>query len=137
MKKQNNRLEIYIGQRLRQRRLILGMAATELAELIGISTLELASYEEGRRRIPPLQLATIAAQLQVSISYFFETGAPADEGGEFTGTEPWFSAFLRRELRTADPLHRAWLEDLLRRAEASRPAEPEPDAEMSSDSEQR
>ena len=65
----------YVGNRVRTRRLALGLSQTKLADAVGVTFQQVQKYEKGRNRISASRLSQIAHTLQVSVSFFFE-GAP-------------------------------------------------------------
>ena len=69
----------YVGARLRERRLMLGMTQQQMAELIGVTYQQAHKYEKGINRIAGGRLYTIAQALGVEVSFFYEgIGARAD-----------------------------------------------------------
>ncbi len=61
-----------ISQTLRKKREALGISRKELSNVLGISTQQLAKYENGDNRISCGKLQTIAKEFEVPINYFFE-----------------------------------------------------------------
>jgi transcriptional regulator with XRE-family HTH domain len=82
MTKPSNIVDVYIGARLRTRRMILGMSQSEIGELLGVTFQQIQKYENGSNRIAAHRLRLTASVLEVSPSYFFEgIIAPVSEGG--------------------------------------------------------
>ena len=71
------KLDIYIGGRICERRVEVGLSVEELAPLIGCSTRELVEFESGERRVSAPLLADFANVLTVEIGYFFDGVATA------------------------------------------------------------
>jgi|TARA_B100000315_G_scaffold255920_1_gene300536 transcriptional regulator with XRE-family HTH domain len=74
-KKSNNRpteTDIYVGDRIRERRIMMGMSQQDIADLIGVTYQQAHKYERGKNRISASRLYDIAHVLQVPVSYFFE-----------------------------------------------------------------
>lgn len=65
-------VDVYVGQRLRQRREILGMPQKELARKLGISFQQVQKYESGANRISASKLWELCCVLDVAPGYFFE-----------------------------------------------------------------
>ncbi len=65
-------IDKHIGQRLRERRVVLGLSQTELADGLGISFQQVQKYEEGHNRIAAGRLYGCAQLLDVPPEYFFE-----------------------------------------------------------------
>ena len=62
----------HVGQRIRERRVMLGLSQQQLAQLIGVTYQQAHKYETGINRISAGRLYQIAQALGVEISYFFE-----------------------------------------------------------------
>ncbi len=62
----------YVGARMRERRIMLGLTQQQMAELIGVTYQQAHKYEKGINRIAAGRLYTIAQALGVDVSYFFE-----------------------------------------------------------------
>ncbi len=67
-----NGIDSSVGQRIRQRRKLLGLSQTELAEKIGVKFQQVQKYETGTNRVAASRLWKIAETLRVPITYFFE-----------------------------------------------------------------
>ena len=88
MAKPCNIVDVYVGARLRMRRMILGMSQSSLGELLGVTFQQIQKYENGSNRIGAHRLRVTARALEVSPSYFFDgIIAPVSGGGfcESTG----------------------------------------------------
>ncbi len=70
----------HIGQRLRERRVVLGLSQTVLADGLGISFQQLQKYEKGFNRISAGRLYGCAELLGVRPEYFFEGLEGFDSG---------------------------------------------------------
>ena len=64
--------DAHIGNRIRERRIALGLASYQLAGVMGVSYQQARKYERGTHRITAGQLYFIASALDVPISYFFD-----------------------------------------------------------------
>ncbi|MGB0694613.1 MAG: helix-turn-helix domain-containing protein [Rhodospirillaceae bacterium] len=64
-------LDVYVGNRIRIRRTLLGMSQNQLAQSLGISFQQVQKYERGTNRISSSRLFDIGLRLGVDISYFF------------------------------------------------------------------
>ncbi len=65
-------VDVYVGQRLRQRREIRGMPQKELARKLGISFQQVQKYESGANRISASKLWELCCILDVAPGFFFE-----------------------------------------------------------------
>lgn len=62
----------YVGGRIRERRVMLGLSQQQMAHLIGVTYQQAHKYERGINRISAGRLYEIARVLRVPVSYFFE-----------------------------------------------------------------
>jgi len=62
----------HVGNRIRERRVMLGFSQQQLAELIGVTYQQAHKYEHGLNRISAGRLYEIAQALKVPISWFYE-----------------------------------------------------------------
>lgn len=67
-----NAVDKKLGQRVRTRRLEIGMSQEKLAELLGVTFQQVQKYEKGVNRIAASRLFDIAAALDMPVSRFFE-----------------------------------------------------------------
>ncbi|MEO5326200.1 helix-turn-helix transcriptional regulator [Mesorhizobium sp. CC13] len=67
-----NPIDIYVGRRIRMRRVWNDMTQTTLADAIGVTFQQVQKYEKGTNRVGASRLNEIAAALGVPPSYFFE-----------------------------------------------------------------
>ncbi|MEM6490116.1 MAG: helix-turn-helix transcriptional regulator [Pseudomonadota bacterium] len=65
-------VDVHVGQRVRQRRWMVGMTQQQLAEKVGIKFQQIQKYETGANRISASRLWDVAAALEVPVSFFFE-----------------------------------------------------------------
>jgi transcriptional regulator with XRE-family HTH domain len=79
-KKQANLVDAHVGQRVRLRRVLVGMSQERLGELLGLTFQQVQKYEKGVNRIGAGRLYEIAGILGVPIEFFYEgmeeEGAP-------------------------------------------------------------
>ena len=71
-KKQANPIDAHVGQRVRMRRMLIGMSQERLGELLGLTFQQVQKYEKGVNRIGAGRLFEIAGILGVPISFFYE-----------------------------------------------------------------
>ena len=76
-------VDAHVGNRLRERRILLGMSQTRLGESLGLSFQQVQKYERGIDRISVGRLVHMSHVLDVPITYFFEDlSEPAGSHGE-------------------------------------------------------
>ena len=71
MSKQANPIDKHVGNRLRLRRMEIGMSQTQLGKPLDVTHQQVNKYETGENRISG-RLEQIAAVLQVPVPFFFE-----------------------------------------------------------------
>ena len=70
-------IDRYVGAKMRERRMMLGLSQQQLAELIGVTYQQAHKYEKGINRIAASRLSSIAHALGVEVGYFFESADAA------------------------------------------------------------
>lgn len=81
-------IDRFVGARIRERRVMLGLSQQQMAELIGVTYQQTHKYERGINRISAGRLFGIARVLKVPVGYFYE-------GLEDEGNEPELSSRQR------------------------------------------
>jgi transcriptional regulator with XRE-family HTH domain len=62
----------FVGRRIRERRVMLGLTQQQLAELIGVTYQQAHKYERGINRVSAGRLYEIVRALNAPITYFYE-----------------------------------------------------------------
>lgn len=62
----------FVGGRIRERRIMMGLTQQEMAELIGVTYQQAHKYERGINRVSAGRLFDIAQALGVPVSHFFD-----------------------------------------------------------------
>jgi transcriptional regulator with XRE-family HTH domain len=65
-------IDIHVGARMRQRRMLLGMSQTNLGEAVGLTFQQIQKYERGTNRMGSSRLYEFANALDIPVAYFFE-----------------------------------------------------------------
>jgi transcriptional regulator with XRE-family HTH domain len=68
-------VDVYVGDRVRRRRQMLGMSQGTLAGAIGLTFQQVQKYEKGTNRMGSSRLQQVANVLQVPVTFLFE-GVP-------------------------------------------------------------
>ncbi|MBS0469962.1 MAG: helix-turn-helix transcriptional regulator [Proteobacteria bacterium] len=71
-KKQANPIDAQVGNRVRLRRMLIGMSQERLGELLGLTFQQVQKYEKGVNRIGAGRLFEVSRILGVPIDYFYE-----------------------------------------------------------------
>jgi transcriptional regulator with XRE-family HTH domain len=74
-------VDVYIGRRVRMRRIEINMSQGLLGEQIGVTFQQIQKYEKGANRIVAGRIQQIGKVLEVPASFFFD-GAPGGWEGE-------------------------------------------------------
>ena len=64
-------IDRYVGARMRDRRIMLGLTQQQMAELIGVTYQQAHKYEKGINRISAVQLYRVGRVLGVGTDHFF------------------------------------------------------------------
>jgi transcriptional regulator with XRE-family HTH domain len=91
-------VDAHVGDRVRQRRVLIGMSQTKLAEAVGVSFQQVQKYEQGANRIGAGVLHRISEVLDVDVAYFFDR---MPRGGAARASR---RNTAPGDARTADPL---------------------------------
>lgn len=70
-------VDLHVGSRIRQRRMMLGYSQEALAARLGMTFQQVQKYERGLNRVSASKLYDVALSLNVAPGYFFE-GMPED-----------------------------------------------------------
>jgi transcriptional regulator with XRE-family HTH domain len=81
-------VDLHVGLRLRERRILLGIGQQALARTLGVSFQQVQKYEKGGNRVSASRLYQLAQALGVPITWFFEG---IDVGRGSTGLAPELS----------------------------------------------
>ena len=65
-------VDVHVGQRVRQRRWMIGMTQQQLADQVGIKFQQIQKYETGTNRVSASRLWDIAEALGVPVAFFFD-----------------------------------------------------------------
>ena len=71
-KKAPNPIDIFVGSRVRLRRLMVGMSQEALADRLGVTFQQVQKYEKGTNRISASRLQAISDVFRVPPSFFFQ-----------------------------------------------------------------
>jgi transcriptional regulator with XRE-family HTH domain len=100
-KRSPNRIDKYVGGRIRVRRQTLGITQRRLAHALGVTFQQVQKYENGSDRIAAGRLQQLSLVLQAPSAFFFQ-GAPNKLVGRSSETLAAAPVHLRRFLGTRD-----------------------------------
>ena len=64
-------IDVQVGRRVRERRILLGISQTELASAVGVTFQQVQKYERGANRISASRLFEFATVLGLPVEHFF------------------------------------------------------------------
>src|SRR5271154_7637768 len=76
-------VDVHVGKRLRQARLLAGLSQEELGDGIGVSFQAVQKYEQGENRLSASRLFRAAKLLDRPVSFFFD-----ELDGDVLGIDP-------------------------------------------------
>lgn len=79
MNKARNPIDLYVGSRVRMRRMLTGLSQEKLGDALGVTFQQVQKYEKGANRIGASRLHQIAQVLGVPVSFFYDGASPAGE----------------------------------------------------------
>src|ERR1700733_5550896 len=71
-KKQANPVDVQVGNRVRIRRMLIGMSQERLGDLLGLTFQQVQKYEKGVNRIGAGRLFEVSRILNVPVDFFYE-----------------------------------------------------------------
>jgi transcriptional regulator with XRE-family HTH domain len=99
MKGKMDRADVFVGNRIRMRRLMLKMSQSDLGKPCGITFQQIQKYEKGTNRVGASRLQQFAKVLDVPVAFFFDgLGPPAAKQKDA------FLDFARELMTTRDGL---------------------------------
>src|SRR5476649_726518 len=87
-KKQANPIDAQVGNRVRIRRMLIGMSQEKLGDLLGLTFQQVQKYEKGVNRIGAGRLFEVSRILNVPIDFFYEGVNTQPGAGEPEGAPP-------------------------------------------------
>ncbi len=93
-----------VGDRIRRRRILMGLTQDQLGESLGISYQQIQKYETGANRVSAGRLYLIAERLEVSPGWFFDPAKSDASSSDFDdlGSSRLLMEFVRCFARIGD-----------------------------------
>jgi transcriptional regulator with XRE-family HTH domain len=95
-------IDVHVGNRIRLRRMLLGMSQEALGEKLGLTFQQVQKYEKGINRISASRLFKIANVLGASVQFFFKEMSPSIDSDEPAHEEDAGESAILEFLRTRD-----------------------------------
>ncbi|USG60394.1 helix-turn-helix domain-containing protein [Sneathiella marina] len=92
MGKLAKKVDNHVGERIRERRTMMGLTQEHLAQALNISYQQVQKYETGANRVSAGRLFEIGQRLEVDVAFFFENleplaaSSPLEHGGKNRST---------------------------------------------------
>ena len=86
-RKKEEKIDAYIGARVRMRRLMLGMSQESLGAQLSLTFQQIQKYEKGINRISASRLFGLGRALSVPVSYFFDGLETLIDGPGYDGMQ--------------------------------------------------
>jgi len=84
-KRRANHVDLSVGARLRQARLLAGASQEDVGAAIGVSFQAVQKYENGENRLSAVLLAAAAKYLGVPMSFFFQDDTEPQSASDTAG----------------------------------------------------
>jgi transcriptional regulator with XRE-family HTH domain len=110
-------IDVHVGQRLRQRRMLVGMSQSRLGTAVGLTFQQVQKYERGTNRMGASRIFRFSQILAVPVSYFYDEMAAAIVANQPQGSgfaEAGQSPLDDEEMPQEDLLQRRETLDLVR-----------------------
>ncbi|HYH38765.1 MAG TPA: helix-turn-helix transcriptional regulator [Azospirillum sp.] len=131
-----NEVDVFVGQRLRELRMLAGLSQSDVASALGLTFQQLQKYERGFNRVSASRLFKLAQYFRVPVSVFFEgleeqrshaeaAGGEAESEGTLRSREALMLARYFQNIR--DPQVRAAIRELAERCATASETETHPD----------
>ncbi|CAA7618552.1 conserved hypothetical protein [Candidatus Terasakiella magnetica] len=108
-----NDTDRYVGTRIRERRIMLGLSQQQMADLIGVTYQQAHKYERGINRISAGRLYEIAQVLGVPVGFFYE-GLNTQRGGDLTARQRMCLELARNFTSISNEKHQEALSQMAR-----------------------
>ena len=84
-KRNANPIDVHVGNRVRMRRMLIGMSQEKLGDQLGLTFQQVQKYEKGSNRVSASRLFRMAQILGVNIQFFYDDMPGSVSGVPSTG----------------------------------------------------
>lgn len=95
--KKPNPIDVYVGDRIKLRRNMLGLSQEKLGDALGVTFQQVQKYEKGTNRVGASRLQAVSKILQVPVEFFFEDApdvSGSGKGAQITNMDAQASSHL-------------------------------------------
>jgi transcriptional regulator with XRE-family HTH domain len=71
-KRNANPIDVHVGNRIRMRRMLIGMSQEKLGDQLGLTFQQVQKYEKGSNRVSASRLYQMAQILGVNVQFFYD-----------------------------------------------------------------
>ena len=103
-------VDVHVGRRVRERRMLLGFSQTELGKRLDVTFQQIQKYEKGSNRLSASMLWRAADALDVPISFFFDGLRDGQPPPQDPAPGPDEIAMIRSFRRLPEKLRRPFVE---------------------------
>jgi transcriptional regulator with XRE-family HTH domain len=84
-KRNANPIDVHVGNRVRMRRMLIGMSQEKLGDQLGLTFQQVQKYEKGSNRVSASRLFQMAQILGVTVQFFYDDMPGSVSGQASTG----------------------------------------------------
>src|SRR5918999_4218113 len=84
-KRNANPIDVHVGNRVRMRRMLIGMSQEKLGDQLGLTFQQVQKYEKGSNRVSASRLFQMSQILGVTIQFFYDDMPGSVSGNPSTG----------------------------------------------------
>ena len=84
-KRNANPIDVHVGNRVRMRRMLIGMSQEKLGDQLGLTFQQVQKYEKGSNRVSASRLFQMAQILGVNVQFFYDDMPGSVSGNPSTG----------------------------------------------------
>jgi transcriptional regulator with XRE-family HTH domain len=84
-KRNANPIDVHVGNRVRMRRMLIGMSQEKLGDQLGLTFQQVQKYEKGSNRVSASRLFQMAQILGVNVQFFYDDMPGSVSGNLSTG----------------------------------------------------
>ncbi len=99
-KKRVTDVDVLIGSRLRQARMLANLSQTQIAEFLGITFQQVQKYERGTNRVSAAVLHRLASMFGLPLAHFFDGTGPGSQDIDLAESNARMEFASSREGRT-------------------------------------
>jgi transcriptional regulator with XRE-family HTH domain len=108
-KRGRSEVDVQVGRRLREARLLAGISQSQLGARIGVTFQAVQKYETGENRLSASRLLAVAASLRQPLSFFFDDLSETDAAGSPARLTPKEIKLLRYYRAIGNEEARDWM----------------------------